>query len=238
MIKDPCRNKTLKLNIRDYWHAGGGRGAGFQVDAIPETNPNGWPYLPGRTLKGLLRDAVQRAENFGQLKSILSAPLTNNDITITQLLFGSEGFYQGPDKEIIARDHTQRGALAISNAHLPKAVIDYCEQDPNLKTQQAHCFRSLYSTAINPTTGTAQNHSLRGMQVAVPMILEANIHWSVETSIQSDPTSLQAQQTLASLWPQLLEQAFPLLRGLGAQRTRGLGRVIVSWQEENPHEKS
>jgi hypothetical protein len=56
---------TLKLDILSYWHAGSGRGAAALADAVVVRDDTGLPYLPGRTVKGLVRDAMDLAEAAG-----------------------------------------------------------------------------------------------------------------------------------------------------------------------------
>ncbi|MEJ2682664.1 MAG: RAMP superfamily CRISPR-associated protein [Gammaproteobacteria bacterium] len=53
-------NQLLKITFLDYWHAGGSHGQGFHTQATVARDHDGLPYLPGRTLKGLLRDAVSQ----------------------------------------------------------------------------------------------------------------------------------------------------------------------------------
>ena len=50
----------LKIDIQSYWHPSTGRGQGSDVDALAHRDKDGIPCLPGRTIKGLLRDAVNR----------------------------------------------------------------------------------------------------------------------------------------------------------------------------------
>ena len=51
---------TIKYEIEFFsnWHCGSGLAAGADVDALVIKDNNGLPYVPGRTLKGLLRDAA------------------------------------------------------------------------------------------------------------------------------------------------------------------------------------
>ena len=40
------------------WHCGSGTSAGADVDELVVKDKNGMPYIPGKTLKGLIREAV------------------------------------------------------------------------------------------------------------------------------------------------------------------------------------
>ena len=52
--------RTIKYEIEFFsnWHCGSGLAAGADVDALVIKDNNGLPYVPGRTLKGLLREAA------------------------------------------------------------------------------------------------------------------------------------------------------------------------------------
>lgn len=181
---------SLTLDVRSDWQAATGRGAGYFLDALVHRDAAGLPCLPGRTVKGLLRDAVSRAEHFGWL----DAPAG-----LTERLFG-------------VRDGvTTPGALRVSNAGLPPHVQRFLATDGAVDLR-AHLFRTVYSTAIDHDTGSASDHSLRGVEVAVPLELTATIEQLPGTPVEDD-------------WVACVRQALPLLGALGAQRNRGYGRV-------------
>ncbi|MFB1487667.1 MULTISPECIES: RAMP superfamily CRISPR-associated protein [unclassified Thiocapsa] len=146
---------TLSIEIQSYWHPGTGRGSGYHLDAITHTGADGLPRLPGRTLKGLLRDALYRAEVWGW-------PETPRGTT--DALFGPRG--DGIE--------TLPGLLRFADATLPPVVARYLAS-----SEGAHLVPGLYrehfSTAIVPKKGVAKQHSLRGMRVVVPLTLQASI---------------------------------------------------------------
>lgn len=198
---------TLILDINTYWHPGTGRGAGTALDAVTHRDSRGLPGLPGRTVKGLLRDVVRQA---GALRWY-----AEDSETIEARLFGwrTRADARRPD------DIPLRGCLHFSDASLAPPVASYLARNPDLLPG---LYRSHFTTRIDPATGTALDKSLRGQEVIVPLTLQAEI---TEISGQSPPDS----------WPQLLDLALPLLRSLGESRTRGFGRVgaarIVESQE-------
>lgn len=204
----------LSVDIRSYWHAGTGRGASSYMDALVHTDSAGLPVLPGRTLKGLLRDAVYRAEQWGWDGV---PPQT------TEALFGSVGFDADKQQRQIPRAATQPGLLGVSDARLPAAVIAWIrdgkpmEQSARRKT----LFTEMYSTAVDHATGTAREQSLRGTQVVIPLKLESEI------SIVPLSEYTQHQQMMREQWRQVLNKCLPLIRAVGAYRSRGLGRAVV-----------
>lgn len=146
---------TLSIDIRSYWHPGTGRGSGYHLDAVTHEGADGLPRLPGRTLKGLLRDAVFRAEswNWGEVPA-----------GSTETLFGALG---REDRG------TRPGLLRISDATLPAEVAAWLGAMDG-KGLVAGLYLEHFSTAIGPD-GIATDRSLRGMRVVVPLELEATI---------------------------------------------------------------
>ena len=136
----------LKIEFQHYWHPGTGSGRGSDVDAISRRDQHGLPMLPGKTLKGLLRDALIRWY----------------DENLATTLLGT------------APDATEQGAglLRISNATLEDDIVYYLTQNPDLISG---LYRNIYATAIKPEDGTALDKSLRGMEVIVPLTLYADI---------------------------------------------------------------
>ncbi len=145
---------ALRIEIQTAWHPGTGRGSSFHLDAVTHQGADGLPRLPGRHLKGLLRDAVYRAEtwNWAEVPG-----------GTTETLFGPLGR---------AGAETRPGLLRISDATLPPELAAY------LATGEGKClvtglYREHFSTAIDQRTGVALGRSLRGMRLVVPLTLEA-----------------------------------------------------------------
>lgn len=190
----------LKIEITSYWHPGTGRGRGNYVDAVTSRNAYGLPSLPGRTLKGLVRNAVYRWEQFG---GYTKQTVTANLPSITDCLFGPYG------------NNTWPGLLRFSNAELPPVEVAALVDKPALI---AGLYREYFSTAIDHKTGTAQEHSLRGIELVVPLTLYAHIDLI--------PTAKYPQ--FQNNWPSLLRAALPLIQSVGVHKSRGLGRAILT----------
>lgn len=199
---------TLHIDIRHYWHAGGGRGAGAVLDAIVHRDPDGLPVLPGRHLKGLLRDACLRAEAWKW-----------------------EGFTPGLAHQLFGRpagdnQPSEPGALRVTDATLPPELTAWLtwdgENDPRGgKCYLPYLFRSLYATAIEHDSGTAHGKTLRGIEVTVPLALTARV----------EPVPGRAPP---EGWPGLLADVLPLIDAVGAHRSRGLGRAVLHIEEAKP----
>ena len=214
-------SSVLTIDIRSFWHAGTGRGSGSHLDALVERDINGLPFVSGKMLKGLLRDAVNRAATWQVLSVQKDKPDALDAGQIVEILFGSPGF--GADNA--PRDATLAGLLKISNAQMPEVLRDWLGGGtPEHLHLRNKLFRSIYSTAINSDSGVAKKGSLRGQEVTVPMQLEARI------SLLPMPAGehSEAHILVAEYWHSIVQQALPLVRAVGSNRTRGLGRAHLT----------
>lgn len=138
---------TIKYEIEFFsnWHCGSGLAAGADVDALVIKDSHGLPYVPGRTLKGLLREAA--------------SALSVDQETIDNI-FGISG-----DK-----DGHKTGASFFGNATLPSGEYHYILEQ-GLTT---HLYQSFSSTRIDEN-GIAKDNSLRKIETVVPCKLEGEI---------------------------------------------------------------
>lgn len=143
----------LHLDIRSYWCAGTGAGSGHALDMRVHRDADGLPALPGKSLKGLLRDALRQADSLGW-----------SGLDIANDLFGSDN----------ASDQISAGSrLHVGNAVLPRREREALLAEPALISG---LFGELHNTAIDDGTGSAAGKSLRGHEVAIPLPLEATLH--------------------------------------------------------------
>ncbi|MCU7960116.1 MAG: hypothetical protein KZQ58_08980 [gamma proteobacterium symbiont of Bathyaustriella thionipta] len=196
------KSAVLLINIKSYWHAGSGRGSGAVLDAVVHQDSQGLPVLPGRHIKGLLRDALMRAADWEW----------DNYSGLAERLFG-----EATENRTIDAAPPSSSCLRVSDATLPEDVMAWLvsESGRDLRT---HLYQSLYMTAINHETGVAEDKSLRGIEVTVPLALSATI-------------SLVAGQQAPKNWQQKIAKVLPLIHAVGAHRTRGLGRAELHLQE-------
>lgn len=193
----------LDFNIQSYWHIGSGLDGGAYADALALKNADGLPYIPGKSIKGLLKEAFVKADENNWFA-------TNSAYSLIALLFGEEGK---------AGAKTQ-GILQISSGTLSTSECKFFMSNPEAKSS---LFKVLFSTAIDEVSGVAKETSLRGLEVAVPMSLKASITINKQHPCYAE-VSHQVGDKM-SLW---LSQAVTLITKLGAKRYRGLGQVIVT----------
>jgi hypothetical protein len=219
------KRALLRFTLRSWWHAGTGRGVSSTLDSIVARDADGLPYLPGRSVKGLLRDAVSqweywetvRVEEGSEKRSGASDALTN-------ALFG--GRAAGSDGA--SRYDTTPGVLDVRSARVDGGLSAGLLADPDRARLVAGLTATLRSTAVAHDRGTAVPHSLRAIEVAVPLTLYAD----VEEIKRAEAAALKHPRTGEVLdWVTVLKEAAGFLQGVGMHRQRGLGRVEVSVEE-------
>lgn len=188
--------ETIKYTITFFseWHAGSGLTSGSDLDALAIKDKNDLPYIPGRTLKGLLREAAEELVKLNHcdepfLETVFGIP-TRKSETQTEV--------NDPEQNGV----TQKGECFFSNAKLSNELYKASVEN----RLAPFYYRTISSTAINGKSGVAQKHSLRRMQTTIPCVLEAEI-----TNVKEE---YKAQ----------IEACFKWIKRLGQNRNRGLGR--------------
>ncbi len=189
----------LRIDVVEPWHAGSGRGDGPGADALVIRDDAGLPYLPGKTLKGLLREALELTVDCGQAAGR----------SMVDDLFGSTG-----DAAALHGDRrftTTEGGLFVGSAHLGRDEADrqrWAAWARGRHELVERLFTLISSTKID-ADGVASDQTLRTVQYAVPVTLFAEV---------------EPKGKLPPDWMQHVEAALPLVRSLGTRRNRGFGR--------------
>lgn len=164
-------NWNYRIEFFSEWHCGSGLSAGADTDALVIKDGKGLPYIPGKTLKGLFREAAEE---------IVSLSNASNQSDLLKEAFGY--FDESVDKSASAAN-MGKGDAFFSNAELPEAerdtIVDY--------GLQRHLFRRIASTAIGDK-GIAVEGSLRSMETVIPCVLEGQIR-----NVSSDLSDLIRQ---------------------------------------------
>lgn len=145
-------NMDIKYTVTFFsnWHCGSGLAAGADMDMLVVKDSMGLPYIPGKTMKGLLRENVDMLCQFSQ-------GVSEEDINKA---FGH--FRNAND--------VNTGNLFFTNAELPLK-----ERQAIIRHNAAEfLYQAVASTAID-NNGIAKDHSLRKIQVVVPCVLEGTI---------------------------------------------------------------
>ena len=147
---------NYSIEFLGYWHAGSGLSGGVDANTSVIKDELGLPFIPGRTIKGLLREA---AEVLNQLPA-------GHPQDFLKLVFGEE---EG------ASAQGNGGICFFSNAELSAYLKKKLggEQREKMKLR-ANLYQSLASTAIDEK-GQAIDQSLRQMEVTIPLTLYGTI---------------------------------------------------------------
>lgn len=194
---------NLELNFHSHWHAGTGQSAGAYSDALVLKDKYGLPFLSGKSLKGVLRDAFFEA----QRARWLLLPVDADDYC--EQVFGMEG-------------GSVQGCIRVSNAQLSNTEQAILRHETDLKKS---LFTTIHSTTIDHATGTAKDGSLRSIEVAIPMQLHATIYlaeFASETGFSDEQYEHVKHYFVTNL-----ERAFAFIWSLGANKYKGLGEVSL-----------
>lgn len=144
-----------EIQFLSDWHCGSGLSAGAESDAEVIKDDNNLPYIPGKTIKGLFKDALM------EIQQVQPEVIPLDEIS---KLFGYEVKNQiGKVKETIA------GYAFFSNACLGEN--EKSEITENLSN---FLYKNNASTAIGDN-GIANDASLRTMEVCIPVCLTGTI---------------------------------------------------------------
>lgn len=161
--------KTIyyKVTFLTWWHCGSGQAAGPDVDELAIKDSEGLPYIPGRTMKGLLKDACRQMAGYG---------LEGMDSKRINSVFGYH--------DDTAGSYSEKGSAFFSDVVLPVSDRRAIAADKGLRKA---LFSSVAATAIG-NDGIAKDHTLRKIQVTVPCALYGTI-----ANVADDDTAMLAQ---------------------------------------------
>lgn len=197
---------TVNLQFHSWWRTSSGQTNGEELDDMIQRSPEGLPWVPGRTVKGLLRDAALQLCNLGHME---------HDQVLK--FFGKHVDDVGSEEVLLdARYLTEPGQIRVGSAEMPATWIAWVQGNPEV-IEVKSIVDALYDrramTAVN-RCGVAETGSLRAVEVTAPLALTAPL-W-IEGSL-SDAT-------------QIVEKAACFIKAIGAGRNRGFGRVTMGFE--------
>ena len=143
----------IKITFLDYWHCGAGSSGGSRTDALVVKDAEGLPYIPGKTLKGHIREMAEYS----------------GDCTFVNACFGgSSDSGEGSVPKDVCYDKNyegKEGKCYFSNAVLEERID---------KDLTPYLYKNISSTQIGED-GLAVDKSLREIEVTVPLTLYATI---------------------------------------------------------------
>jgi CRISPR/Cas system CSM-associated protein Csm3 (group 7 of RAMP superfamily) len=183
-----------KIEFFSYWHVSSGLSGSTYADLLVNKTEKGLPFLPGKTLKGLLREA---AETINRLHPTLVKTDFINEV------YGERAKLKGQDTQ---EKYREEAKSFFSSGTLSRQL-----QKQITKENKSYLFNVLSATKIGEH-GQAENHSLRQMEVSIPLVLYA--------SIENFPSKHN--------YLEQLEHCMNFTKRMGLNRSRGLGRCRFS----------
>ena len=188
-------NISYKIKFYSDWHCGSGLSSGVDLDMLVIKDKDGLPFVPGKTVKGLLLEAVEEINAISEQKF-------DDDI---KKVFG-------------VFDTKEKGKLGC--CFFTSASIDKELGIAIRKGQlQGHLYRTVASTAIDKK-GVADEHSLRKMEVTIPCELTGEILDVPDSYFVKNETG----KIEGIGFGKRLEEGLKFIKRLGQNRNRGLGR--------------
>lgn len=139
------------LTFFSDWHCGSGLSAGPDNDNLVKKNKDDLPFVPGKTIKGLLKEAaadLYEGEDYEK--------------------FIGECF--GKKSEFVMGEPNY--TFFYGNAEFSEMITKHFKDQPDDKQK---LFRNIPSTSIDEISGVAKEKSLRSMEVTIPVVLTGKI---------------------------------------------------------------
>jgi len=194
---------NYKIEFFSYWHTGSGLSAGTAANSTVIRNAYQLPYIPGKTIKGLLREAAEKIHHF-------SSDLVSKDFL--EQVFGIGEDRKEAAEQILLEQGASTNGLSVaitpaicffSNGELSNELSKALIKEKEYKW----LYDTISSTAIGEN-GLAKQNALRTIEVTVPLTLFAKI--------EDFPTNPAFEKEL--------DHCFKWIKRLGVNRNRGLGR--------------
>jgi CRISPR-associated protein Csx10 len=223
-VNELPREFPLRLVFLSDWHVGTGQGRLAAVDAEVRRDRDGMPFVPAKTLAGVLRDACET------VAAVLDRSALDRSATATDgatgdgagsrrwqawvdWVFGSQPASSG-DAVREHRDPPIPAALTLTPARAPEGLLAAVRDRP-LLAEAALILRP--GVRIDPATGTAVKDFLRVEERARRgAVLHATASLDIAARTCPAPAEL------------LLRAGARLVDALGGKRNRGSGRVVVA----------
>lgn len=200
--------EKLKITFLSDWHIGSGSGRSGSIDRLVKRDRQGLPFVPAKTLTGILRDACELLAHSFDAES--DSQFWEQWVLY---LFGDQ-----PALERTAKEQApQPAAFSLRSAHFPESFC--AAMGDKLLLKEALTFVKP-GVSIELSSGTAKPDFLRFEEMArVGAVLEA----SCELAAIADPEQQATAEAILIAGAQLVER-------LGAKRRRGAGRCRLEFE--------
>ncbi len=199
------RSKLTVTFISD-WQISSGIGDGSLADSMLVRNGQGLPYIPGRALKGALREGAWILSKSGR-KDLQMA---------VDVFFGTRN-------DANNREVNESGITYVRSAQLPASLTELFPDDRGVKEaliSDLTCNR--IQTALED--GQVKNGSLRSSECGIPGLF-------FESEIEIDTARLKVSEEWITHY---LTSVCAAVKSIGANRSRGLGNCVFMLNDKKP----
>ncbi|WP_207386595.1 RAMP superfamily CRISPR-associated protein, partial [Protofrankia symbiont of Coriaria ruscifolia] len=230
---------ALTLHMDSDWHCGTGLGIPGGIDKLVNTDHDGLPFVPGKTLTGVWRDACELAAAALDGSTSSTGPAGGWHAWV-EFLFGSQPVLSAAGSP--TGDKPRPAALSVRPARYPAALAAALRSDEQRRLRDATTFVRP-GVKIDPSTGRAADKFLRFEQMArcgVQLTASATLaDWSAPHPGGEDPggenpdddglddDGRRAAAALLLLGARLVES-------IGGKRRRGAGRCRLEVTQVEP----
>ena len=179
---------NYELKFFDYWRVSSGLSGGAALDSYVLKDSLGLPYVPGKTIKGLVREMAELFWNQGDIDKC----------------FGSRGSKVGQ----VNNDDTTLAQCYFSSATIDEKIA----AEITSNKLERNLFEIISATKIDEN-GIAADKSLRNIEAVLPINLIGKI------------------ENIDDAFAQNLVRALKLVKRIGLNRNRGLGRCEFKVKE-------
>lgn len=201
--------ETLSIQVRflSDWHIGTGTGRPGDIDRLTARDHDGLPFVPAKTLTGILRDAGERlalALDDGQP----GGPWTD---LLTDLFGDQPALARGP-----VPASPRKARLSVRPARFAEPLAAHLRRDPTLRAALTFIKPGVM---IDPRSGRAADQHLRFEEMV-------RLGAELATDMQLDLAGVAGDR--ADDLRALLLASLRLVERLGGKRRRGAGRVELT----------
>ena len=138
---------SITITFLSDWHISSGLGDGYRADAVLVRDADGFPYIPGRAVKGALREGARR---LGLCRVDLAR---------------AENFFWGTRQDSV--DSNESGRLRVSAAKLPEVLREQCAFDLPDRATIINDLTIIRSQTALTDKGVAKATSLRFIECGI-----------------------------------------------------------------------
>ena len=141
-----------EIEFFTFWQTGSGLSGGASANAMVRKNKNDLPFIPGKTLKGLLKEAADKINKL------------DDSLVTTEFI---EKIFGVMESEPGTGAGAKAGSSFFGNAELSNHITLHLNKE---SSQKSFLYSMVASTAID-RNGQALTGSLRQMEVTIPLTL-------------------------------------------------------------------